>query len=196
MGEPRIIKRYTNRKLYDTRDSRYVTLTQIAAMVRAGEEMTVVDNSTKDDLTSLTLAQIIYEQEKRSAEVLPLSALRELVRRSEARLADLREGRVGRLLNRSEVAEGEERPREGEEIDGRKGGRLTFEELQKWVDARLHTMLEGSPFRQLQEEIRRVRQRTEELEQRLRQLSNKRRLDIEPEDLEERLSEGGGAASE
>src|SRR6185503_13572006 len=52
----RIIKRYSNRKLYDTRDSRYVTLLQIAGMVRSGEEVKVVDNSSRQDLTNATLA--------------------------------------------------------------------------------------------------------------------------------------------
>jgi polyhydroxyalkanoate synthesis regulator protein len=56
----RIIKRYSNRKLYDTKDSRYVTLLQIAEMVRSGEEVQIIDNNTKDDLTEVTLAQIIY----------------------------------------------------------------------------------------------------------------------------------------
>ena len=60
----RIIKRYSNRKLYDTKDSRYVTLLQIAEMVRAGEEVQIIDNNTKDDLTEVTLAQIIYEEQK------------------------------------------------------------------------------------------------------------------------------------
>jgi len=180
MTEPRIIKRYTNRKLYDTRDSRYVTLSQIAGMVQAGEDMTVIDNSTKEDLTSLTLAQIIYEQEKRSAEVLPLSALRELVRRSEARLADLREGRVGRLLTRGEGGEGEEPARDKDDPDGLKSlfesSRGTFEDWQRRIDEQLHTMLDTlAPFRQLQEEIQSVAQRIEEAERRLRRLTRKRK---------------------
>jgi polyhydroxyalkanoate synthesis repressor PhaR len=192
MSEPRIIKRYTNRKLYDTRDSRYVTLSQIASMVRAGEEMKVIDNATKEDLTSLTLAQIIYEQEKQQAEVLPLSALRELVRRSEARLADLREGRVGRLLTRPDGAE---------EVDAVKGdrpdadqpkgllesSRLTFEEWQRLFDDRVRNLLDTlAPFRQLQEEIKRVTQRMEELEGRILKLSPKRKDD---------LVDGGGKPS-
>ena len=177
MGEPRIIKRYTNRKLYDTKDSRYVTLSQIAAMVRAGEDMTVIDNSTSEDLTSLTLAQIIYEQEKRSAEVLPLSALRELVRRGEARLADLRDGPVGRLLVRQDGSE----PADREELEPRRGARFNFDEVQRWVDRRLRTAIEGSPFGQLQDEIKKVTQRIEELESRLRQLSTKRRTEPESE---------------
>jgi polyhydroxyalkanoate synthesis repressor PhaR len=182
MSEPRIIKRYTNRKLYDTRESRYVTLSQIAAMVRAGEEMTVIDNGTKEDLTSLTLAQIIYEQEKKSSEVLPLSALRELVRRSEARFADLKESPVGRFLSRGEGDEPlSARPPLGrEEAEGAKSvqghSRMNWEEWQRKVDERLRTLLENVvPFSQLQEEMRRISLRIEELEGRLRSLPRKGR---------------------
>ena len=63
--EPKVIKRYTNRKLYDTVESRYVTLDEIAAMIKEGVEVRIVDNRTKEDLTSVTLAQIIFEEEKR-----------------------------------------------------------------------------------------------------------------------------------
>jgi hypothetical protein len=59
----RVIKRYSNRKLYDTKDSKYVTLLQIAEMVRGGEEVQIIDNNSKEDLTEVTLAQIIYEEE-------------------------------------------------------------------------------------------------------------------------------------
>ncbi len=60
----RVIKRYSNRKLYDTKGSRYVTLLQIADMVRAGEEVQIIDNSTKEDKTEVTMALIISEQLK------------------------------------------------------------------------------------------------------------------------------------
>ena len=66
MTTARTIKRYANRKLYDTRDSRYVTLDHIAAMVRAGDDVRVVDNTTRADLTTATLAQIIFEEEKKT----------------------------------------------------------------------------------------------------------------------------------
>src|SRR5512145_615621 len=77
--EPKIIKRYTNRKLYDTVESRYVTLDEIAAMVRAGAEVKVIDNRTREDLTSITLAQIIFEQEKKSSQT-SLTTLLGLIR--------------------------------------------------------------------------------------------------------------------
>ncbi len=60
----RVIKRYSNRKLYDTKDSRYVTLQQIGEMVRAGEEVQIIDNATKEDKTEVTLALIISEDLK------------------------------------------------------------------------------------------------------------------------------------
>ena len=78
--EPKIIKRYTNRKLYDTVESRYVTLDVIAEMIKQGAEVKIVDNRTKDDLTSVTLAQIIFEEEKKKNQM-PLSVLREIIRR-------------------------------------------------------------------------------------------------------------------
>ena len=73
--EPKVIKRYSNRKLYDTERSKYVTLDEIAKMIKAGEEVTIIDNETKEDLTSVTLTQIIYEEEKRESRM-PLAMLR------------------------------------------------------------------------------------------------------------------------
>lgn len=61
----RTIKRYANRKLYDQAQSHYVTLPLLAAMVRAGDEVRVVDHVTGADLTAQTLAQIIYDEEKK-----------------------------------------------------------------------------------------------------------------------------------
>jgi polyhydroxyalkanoate synthesis repressor PhaR len=78
----RVIKRYSNRKLYDTKDSRYVTLLQIAEMVRGGEEVQIIDNNTKEDLTEVTLAQIIYEEQKQkaaSSRNVPLQTLKDLI---------------------------------------------------------------------------------------------------------------------
>ncbi len=78
--EPKVIKRYTNRKLYDTVESRYVTLDEIAAMIKDGVEVQIVDNRTKEDLTSVTLAQIIFEEEAKGQTMLPANFLRQLIR--------------------------------------------------------------------------------------------------------------------
>jgi len=63
-SEKRLIKRYSNRKLYDTKSSKYVTLAEIASMIKAGDDVTIIVNSTKEDITSTTLAQIIMEEQK------------------------------------------------------------------------------------------------------------------------------------
>lgn len=75
----RMIKRYSNRKLYDTRDSRYVTLLEIAELVRAGEDVQVIDNATKEDKTDVTLALIISEELKARPKGIPLTTLRSLI---------------------------------------------------------------------------------------------------------------------
>lgn len=72
------IKRYSNRKLYDTTRSKYVTLDEIARMVRNGEDVRIIDNESKEDLTSVTLTQIIYEQEKTTRRM-PLGILRGII---------------------------------------------------------------------------------------------------------------------
>lgn len=70
-----LIKRYPNRKLYDTASKHYISLDDIAAMIRAGDEVTVVDHVTGDDLTALILMQVIVEQEKRQGGFLPQSVV-------------------------------------------------------------------------------------------------------------------------
>ena len=75
----RLVKRYPNRKLYDTLASRYVTLEDIAVMIREGEDVQILDNKSQDDLTSVTLTQIIFEEEKKKKSLLPLSALRNII---------------------------------------------------------------------------------------------------------------------
>src|SRR5262245_679289 len=79
-----VIKRYSNRKLYDTQESRYVTLEEIEEMIRGGKEISVVDASTGEDLTSVTLAQIILENERNRRAALPSAFLHQLIKHGEA----------------------------------------------------------------------------------------------------------------
>lgn len=87
IGAPKLIKRYANRKLYDTKRSCYVTLDEIAQMVQTGEDVKIVDNKTKEDMTAVTLAQIIFEQEKKTNRM-PLSVLRGMIQSSGEVLSD------------------------------------------------------------------------------------------------------------
>src|SRR5678815_3697931 len=89
MPETRIIKRYANRKLYDTEHSRYVTLDQISEMIRNGDDVKIVDNKTKEDLTTVTLAQIIFEEEKKQKSFLPLNAMRNIIQSGGERIEEL-----------------------------------------------------------------------------------------------------------
>lgn len=79
-SHPKVIKRYQNRKLYDTSDSCYVTLEDISEMIKMGEEVEIIDNTTKEDLTAVTLAQIIFEEQKKKTNVLPLKTFQDIIR--------------------------------------------------------------------------------------------------------------------
>ena len=78
-SKTKIIKRYQNRKLYDTQQSCYVTLDDIAKMIRTNEDVMVIDNKTKNDITAATLTQIIFEAEKKASQYAPLFTLREII---------------------------------------------------------------------------------------------------------------------
>ncbi|GBD27757.1 hypothetical protein HRbin30_03112 [bacterium HR30] len=86
----RLIKRYGNRKLYDTTTSRYVTLEGIAELVRRGEDVRVVDNETGEDLTAVTFAQIIFEEQKKPRPLVAIPVLRWLIQQGGQALHELR----------------------------------------------------------------------------------------------------------
>src|SRR5260370_2367555 len=78
------MKRYSNRKLYDTQESRCVALEGIEEMIRAGREIAVVAAASGEDLTSVTLAQIILENERNHRATLPTAFLHQLIKHGEA----------------------------------------------------------------------------------------------------------------
>ena len=86
------IKRYANRKLYDVDASRYVTLDDLAEMVRREEVVKVVDYATGADLTAITLTQVIFEQEKKLGGLLPQAILTRLLRVGNSTIQNLRGG--------------------------------------------------------------------------------------------------------
>lgn len=87
---PTIIKRYPNRKLYNTETKRYITLEGIATLIKQSNEVQVLDHTTGEDLTSLTLTQIIFEQEKKRGGFLPKSVLTGLIQGGGERIGSLR----------------------------------------------------------------------------------------------------------
>lgn len=100
----RQVKRYESRKLYDTEESRYVSLEELAEWVRAGQEIQVVDNGTGDDVTAQTLTQVILELGKNGRSRLSSDFLHELIRSGERALQNgveqAREG-VNRVVEAS-----------------------------------------------------------------------------------------------
>ncbi len=79
----RVIKRYESRKLYDTEESRYVSLEDISSWIRAGQEVRVLDNATSADVTAQTLTQIILDEGRKGTSFLPSELLHDLVRMGE-----------------------------------------------------------------------------------------------------------------
>lgn len=88
----RLIKRYGNRKMYDTQGSRYVTLDNIAELVRGGEDVRIMDNDNGEDLTAVTFAQIIFEEAKRHDGFLGLPVLRSIIQQGNATLHEILHG--------------------------------------------------------------------------------------------------------
>ena len=79
-AEPVIIKKYANRRLYNTATSAYVTLEDLADMVKKGADFTVHDAKTGEDITRSVLTQIIFEEENKGPNLLPIKFLRQLIR--------------------------------------------------------------------------------------------------------------------
>ena len=77
---PKIIKKYGNRKLYDTQQSSYVVLKDIEKMIRNKEDIQIIDNETQDDITIPTLTQIIFSSERKSKVSPPVNVLKSIIR--------------------------------------------------------------------------------------------------------------------
>jgi len=184
-ANPRIIKRYANRKLYDTRDSRYVTLQEIARFVRGTDDVRIIDNRTKEDLTNVTLAQIIYEEEKKGDEARSIRSLRDFIQQGKSRMREGRErliesiqrGPVGKLVTRREGEEIEELESEdtadaGEsevEESATQELREAWSRIPRMADEGLRSLLQTAltHVQQLQSEVQRLGGRIEDLEGRL-----------------------------
>ncbi len=177
MADPaprRVIKRYANRKLYDTRDSRYVTLLQIAEYVRQGQEVSIIDNTTKEDLTNVTLAQIVYEEERKSdakQKSNSVTTLRAFIQDgSERLLTSFREGPVGKLIARPEEILPKTKFLSPKEL---------IDELQRLADDRIRGILSHAiqQVHTLNTDVQKLHDRISTLEQKLVEAQAARRSD-------------------
>ena len=167
---PRLIKRYSNRKLYDTESSTYVTLEDVEGMVRQGEDLRIVDNPTGDDITGATLAHIVLEQQKVNPSF-PLAVLRGIIQSGEEFF--------GRL-QWPVVQFREEFRRRAESLEDRgkairefvDGTQHSLDEMQQGLDDRFRDALDQlTPIAQMRSDLRQMRRRIDEMEQRLDQLA-------------------------
>src|SRR5207248_7278977 len=190
--EPKVIKRYTNRKLYDTVESRYVTLDEIAQMIKGDAEVKELDNRTKEDLSTVTLAQIIFEEEKKRSQM-PLGVLREIIRHGGEAVAVFYQDKVGNRLserleemkNRTEALREniEQKVRgvtsllRGSEEKGTSpvkevlaAGQTAVEEFRAKVDQSVKQALDSFGSGAMAQEIEKLQRKIEALEKKLEQL--------------------------
>jgi polyhydroxyalkanoate synthesis repressor PhaR len=192
MPDTRIIKRYANRKLYDTEHSRYVTLDQISEMIRNGDDVKIVDNKTKEDLTTVTLAQIIFEEEKKQRSFLPLAAMRNIIQSGGAWFAEAQRRVSAILPGKRKDEAGNDLPDEpavadaGDETAFRtrslaslrewvEQSKHRLDEWQKQVDAKIRTTIDGLSqsiplWGTVNKDVRALADRIEELEAKLHEL--------------------------
>ena len=182
-----LIKRYSNRKLYDTEARRYITLEGIAELIRRGQNIQVLDHVTGEDLTAVTLTQIIFEQEKKQSGFFPRSILADMIQVGGERLTHLQRNLASQLTFLLPVDEEIKRRihtlvRRGEiaEADGRRlldkllelGANTLYTQMlpgEKEVEAVLEKRL--IPTRQ---DLERVIAQLDALSSELEQLSNKK----------------------
>ena len=166
----RVIKRYSNRKLYDTKDSKYVTLLEIADQIRAGEDIQVIDNATKEDKTEVTLALIISEELKTQPRGIPQSTLKTLIRERGGKWrSQLREGPIGKLMPKESELSGSEPAEKSEDYASEfpltKGIRATLEQWQSAIDERVRAIIPTGPsLGEIQAELTRLSDRIDALE--------------------------------
>lgn len=167
----KLVKRYSNRKLYDTERSCYVTLDEIAEMVRGGEDVSIIDNKTGEDLTTVTLAQIVYEAEKKDRRLLPLQSLQMIIQspadflsRLSRPVQEFREEtqhRVDRLRKRAEEQQEELLGTVREFIDNIQRslddiGKAIDERMKDSVDSLTHVPNLADEISQLQGQLQRL----------------------------------------
>ena len=124
-----VIKRYANRKLYDTEAKQYVTLEGVADLLRHGEDVQVIDHTSGDDITALITAQAIFAEEKKSGGILPGAVVTEIVQAGRQTLQQLRQSLGSHPKPEAEVdAEIERRVQALVEA-----GELTQSEARRWL---------------------------------------------------------------
>ena len=178
----RTVKKYANRKLYDTQDKRYIRLEEIAALIQKGEEVRVCDNRTGEDVTSQILSQVLAEREREKSGLLPKTILSHLIQRGREAMADAARKVVGSwspgtaLVSEADIEEAIDSLIVAGELGRREAERLRKALVQRLkagarkVDASIHERIESAMTRlnlASHAEIDRLRSKIESLEHKL-----------------------------
>lgn len=174
---PILIKRYQNRKLYDTRNSTYVTLDDIARLVKAGEDVQIIDNKSDEDLTGVTLTQIIFEEGKKKKSLLPLGTLKKIIQDGGGTIKDFFEKTIDTGVSSFSKAKEEAEKvidRIKDELTPDSDGNILQEVLHKTqdfskkIDEKIKSTVESvTQVASLQNEVRNLRKKIAHLEKKL-----------------------------
>jgi len=143
----RLIKRYGSRKLYDTKESCYVSIEKITSWIREGQKIRVIDKKTSQDLTSQILTHIISEEGKKGRSILSSDILHDLIRFGEKRVTD----GVGHIQEKVDKVD---------------------KYVQNKVDKIKHSIGQLAPVKKMREEMMSLRKRLEELEKTMQFMDN------------------------
>ncbi len=174
----RVVKRYQNRKLYDTQSSCYVTLEDIANFIRNGEDVVVIDNKNQEDLTTITFSQIIFEQEKKKKHHLPLQALRNIIQSGGEQLVDFFQKSIHSVSHISTVKDEAEKVIDKIRDEIEDGGAFvkdylakahnSIDDFSKKFEEKVKSLGRVTNIPQLRSEIRSLQQKVVDLERKIK----------------------------
>jgi len=168
MSEAKVIKRYSNRKLYDTIESKYVTLNDISEMIRNGIDVKIIDNQTNRDITSSVLAHVLFNEE-RSRSSLSIGILKDLIKSGQETLADYYRKKVLPRLNQNQSHKkgGDNSDSEGS-VEINAFLKSSLERIEREFQLNIDEFLNTIPaVRKIREDMDRISERIVRLESRL-----------------------------
>ncbi len=183
----RTIKRYANRKLYDTSLRRYINLQEIAGLIQNGTEVRVIDSRSGEDITKVTLSQILLDKEKKKQGFVPKTLFANLIRKSGTQVTDYLKKSVDSGMGfitwgQAEIERGIKKLSKAGEITESEGRRLrddlvsrllkNKDEFEKMIDGRIRTIVHGLNIPQ-QRDINKLSDKLETLAKRVEALNSK-----------------------
>lgn len=172
-----VIKRYSNRKLYNTQTRHYVTLEDIASMIQTGEDVLVTDHVSGEDLTTMTLAQILLELEKQPGGMFPGAVFEKIIQNGQENLPTYRKAIQG-ILNPTALVNDSINERLSALLTQ---GKITSQEYDHWKDLLLpETPLDNQSDCAMSEaEVQGIQEKISELENEIARMQSNMRTEVE-----------------